>query len=124
MVVHGDLPLLTGTELGTFIEAHRAGGSRALSLAPDRHHQGTNLMAWDPRQQFTPAYGAGSFRRHLRSAVQLGLAPIVCELAGAGFDIDDAADYACAIEMIPGLAPATRRVLAERAAFIVSEAGA
>lgn len=120
MVVHGDLPLLTADELGTFIAAHRAGGSRAVTVAPDRRRGGSNLLAWDPRREFAPAYGPGSFRRHLETAVALGLSPIVCELPGAGFDIDETSDYARLIELAPHLPPHTRRMLEELALRIGS----
>ena len=111
MVIHGDLPLLTSEELGTFIAAHRAIGRRAVTVTPDRRHDGSNLLAWDPSLQFTPAYGPASFQRHLQQATRLGLMPVVCELPGAGFDVDETADYVSLIEQLRQLPPATRRML-------------
>ena len=111
MVIHGDLPLLTSDELGNFIAAHRTIGSRAVTITPDRRHDGSNLLAWNPSLEFSPAYGPASFQRHLQQATRLGLFPVICELSGAGFDVDETADYVSLIEQLRQLPPATRQML-------------
>ena len=64
IVAHGDLPrahsLADLTEPGT------------LTLVPDRHGDGTNVIALPTDLAFNFAYGPGSFRRHLAAAIAAG----------------------------------------------------
>jgi 2-phospho-L-lactate guanylyltransferase len=113
MVIHGDLPLLTAEELGIFVSTHLSAGERAVTLTPDRHYDGTNLLAWNPGFAFTAAYGPGSFNRHTERAVALGLNPVICELAGAAFDIDYAEDFSRLLELAPVLNGVTGKLLRE-----------
>ena len=113
MVIHGDLPLLTADELGEFVTTHLSAGERTVTLTPDRHCDGTNLLAWNPGSAFTTVYGPGSFNRHRERAVALGLNPVVCELSGAAFDIDYAEDFSRLLELAPVLHGATGPLLRE-----------
>ena len=64
IVAHGDLPrahsLAELTTPGT------------LTLVPDRHGDGTNVIALPTDLAFHFAYGPGSFRRHLAAAIDAG----------------------------------------------------
>jgi 2-phospho-L-lactate guanylyltransferase len=65
VVTHADLPMMTSLrEFGT---------EGAVTLAPDRVLDGTNVAAVPARAGFRFAYGAHSFVRHCAEAARLGL---------------------------------------------------
>jgi 2-phospho-L-lactate guanylyltransferase len=86
IVAHGDLP--------------RAHALAALSkpgtvtLVPDRHGDGTNVVALPTNLDFRFAYGPGSFQRHLISAIASGHAVRVRRDPLLAADIDTSADLA------------------------------
>lgn len=92
LIVHGDLPLLGGTDIATLLAAHRAQPGAAVTIAPDRRRLGTNLMAWRRLDGFAAHYGQDSFQRHCQQARRMGAAVTVCELPGGGCDIDEPED--------------------------------
>ena len=49
-----------------------------VTLVPDRHGDGTNVIALPTDMPFQFAYGPGSFRRHLDAAIADGLLGRVC----------------------------------------------
>ncbi|MEL6893739.1 MAG: 2-phospho-L-lactate guanylyltransferase, partial [Actinomycetota bacterium] len=46
----------------------------ALTVVPDRHRDGTNVMSFPSDTRIEPSYGPSSFARHLRRAQDLGIA--------------------------------------------------
>ena len=44
----------------------------AVTLVPDRHDDGTNVMSFPLARPLTASYGGGSFGRHLAQALRLG----------------------------------------------------
>jgi len=86
IVAHGDLPrvhsLADLAEPGT------------LTLVPDRHGDGTNVIGVPTAMQFQFAYGPGSFRRHLDAAVAAGLSVRVRRDPLLALDIDTPSDLA------------------------------
>ncbi|MEA3184241.1 MAG: 2-phospho-L-lactate/phosphoenolpyruvate guanylyltransferase [Ilumatobacteraceae bacterium] len=86
IVAHGDLP-----------RAHSLAGLTAhgtLTLVPDRHGDGTNVIAVPTALPFQFAYGPGSFRRHLAAAIAAGHSVRVRHDALLAADIDTPADLA------------------------------
>lgn len=113
-VIHCDLPLLTCEELDRFLAVHGGGDAPAVTITPDRWRGGTNLLAWRPHAEFSAQYGTNSFRRHCELARRCGASVQVCELPGAGLDIDEPDDLrAFALDPRLDLAPATRRYLSD-----------
>ena len=86
IVAHGDLPrvhsLADLAEPGT------------LTLVPDRHGDGTNVVSLPTAMPFRFAYGPGSFRRHLDAAVAAGLSVRVRRDPLLALDIDTPSDLA------------------------------
>jgi 2-phospho-L-lactate guanylyltransferase len=86
IVAHGDLPrvhsLADLAEPGT------------LTLVPDRHGDGTNVVGVPTAMPFQFAYGPGSFRRHLESAIAAGLSVRVRRDPLLALDIDTPSDLA------------------------------
>ena len=86
IVAHGDLPrahsLASLTEPGM------------ITFVPDRHGDGTNVVALPTDLQFRFAYGPGSFLRHLDAAIAAGHSVRVCRDPLLAADIDTPADLA------------------------------
>jgi len=63
-----------------------------VSIAPDRHRDGSNVMCIPANSDFRFAYGPGSFDRHQGEAERLGLTVRVVEDPTLEVDIDDPHD--------------------------------
>ena len=63
-----------------------------VTLVPDRHGGGSNVMALPTRAAFTFAYGEGSRARHEAEARARGLALRVVDDASLGWDVDEPSD--------------------------------
>lgn len=84
VVAHADLPHardLTPVAAGDGVVA-----------VPDRHEDGTNVLAVPAKAGFRFAYGPGSFRRHEAEAGRLGLRFTVLRPADLTWDVDVPAD--------------------------------
>ena len=93
LIVHGDLPLLARAEVAAFIGAHRRRApAPQVTVCPDHHGVGTNLLAWRPLTSFTPAFGRDSFARHQAVAAAAGQPIMVFNIPVGRFDIDEPAD--------------------------------
>jgi 2-phospho-L-lactate/phosphoenolpyruvate guanylyltransferase len=84
IIAHADLPL--ARDLGW------VGAFPGVTIVPDRHDDGTNVLAIPSDRDFRFAYGPGSFRRHVDEARRLGLGLRVVREARLGWDIDVPAD--------------------------------
>lgn len=86
VVAHADLPMaLDLTWLSHF---------PGITLVPDRHDDGTNVMAVPVDRGFCFAYGAGSFRRHVAEARRVGCALRIGRRSDLAWDVDLPADLA------------------------------
>lgn len=80
VVAHADLP--RATDLSVVLDGP------AVTIVPDRHGDGTNVIVVPTGVGFTFAYGAGSCARHVAEAGRLGLAVRVLEDEALGWDVD------------------------------------
>lgn len=111
LVLPGDLPAVTATEIDGFIASH--GPGRAVSLIPAEDRQGTNGLLVTPPAALDFAFGPGSFARHREGARALGIVPQLHEperFPGFARDIDTPQ----AVRRLRGLPPSssTGRLLA------------
>lgn len=86
VVSHADLPL--ATDLAWV--ADFAG----VTLVPDRHRDGSNVVSVPTGAGFRFAYGAASFAAHRAEAARLGLVARLVPDDRLGWDLDVAADLA------------------------------
>ena len=117
LCVAGDCPLLDARELTALLAA-----THTVAIAPDRHRTGTNGLLLAPPDALAPAYGPGSFGRHLTRAYAAGVPVAIAELDSLALDVDTPADLALLrgrLAARPGGAAATRRLLA--AASVLAE---
>lgn len=82
VVAHADLPHAVGL-------ARVAEHADVVTLVPDRRDDGTNVLAVPAHAgDFTFAYGAGSFGRHVAEAERIGLAVLVERWPELQWDVD------------------------------------
>ncbi|MFL6205588.1 MAG: hypothetical protein ACJ739_09570, partial [Acidimicrobiales bacterium] len=93
IVAHADLPL--ARDLGWLADTD------GVTLVPDRHRDGTNVLSVPTGAGFVPAYGAGSFQAHRGEAARLGLVTRLVPDAALGWDVDVAADLVVPAELDP-----------------------
>lgn len=80
IIAHADLPLaddLRVVDLG-----------EGISIVPDRHGDGTNVLCLPAAMDFTFAYGPGSFTAHVEIARRAGFEPVVLEHPRLSLDVD------------------------------------
>jgi 2-phospho-L-lactate guanylyltransferase len=83
-VAHGDLPRAAG--LGTLPPFD------GVTLIPDRHGDGTNVIRLPVGCGFRFSYGPGSFERHRMECTRIGMPVTVLRDHALGFDVDWPAD--------------------------------
>jgi 2-phospho-L-lactate guanylyltransferase len=64
LVLPGDLPTVTPSDLELLLVAGDEAGSPSVVLAPDRHRRGTNALLLDPPEAIDPAFGGDSRAGH------------------------------------------------------------
>ena len=98
MVIHGDLPLLTCSEISKLVAAHRklrgveAQSKPSMTIVPDVRFQGSNCLVCSPASSMHYRFGKESFSAHLGEAEQLGMEVQIMEIPGIMLDIDTPAD--------------------------------
>ncbi|MDX2158633.1 MAG: 5-amino-6-(D-ribitylamino)uracil--L-tyrosine 4-hydroxyphenyl transferase CofH [Hyphomicrobiaceae bacterium] len=85
LIVPGDVPLATPTEIEAVL---RAAGDAMGAIAPDEAREGTNALLLPLPAPFAPAFGKASFARHRELAASAGLPLVVVERDGLAHDID------------------------------------
>jgi 2-phospho-L-lactate guanylyltransferase len=80
IVAHGDLPL--ADELAWVADWP------GITLVPDRHREGTNVIGLPTDVDFVFSYGPSSFPRHLEHARSLGAPVRVVESTPLSWDVD------------------------------------
>jgi len=90
MIVHSDLPLPSRLRelLGSSVASNR------VTIVPDRHRDGTNVLIIPSGAGFECHYGARSFAAHMAEATKLGLAVEIIEDNELALDIDTPDDLA------------------------------
>jgi 2-phospho-L-lactate/phosphoenolpyruvate guanylyltransferase len=109
ILVPGDTPLLQPREVAALIE-----GTCGLVIVADRHGTGTNALVLTPPDAIEPAFGPGSFARHVAAAEAAQVSYRAHDLPSLALDVDtpaDLAELAAALETRRGQAPSTRGAL-------------
>lgn len=117
LLVPGDCPALEPGEVEALLDG--TADARGVVIVPDRHGEGTNALLLAPPDLLTPAFGEGSFARHVASARAAGVEPGVAALPSLALDVDTPDDLAAlraALAAHPSRARRTRAALAALAA--------
>ena len=88
MIVHSDLPL--PERLGELLNSTVA--HNTVTIVPDRHRDGTNVLIIPPGVGFECHYGAKSFEAHMAEATTHGLPIQIVEDDALALDIDTPED--------------------------------
>jgi len=111
LTVPGDIPLVTASEVGRLVAAHRPAPS--FTIVPSHDEGGSNAIVLSPPNAVPLRFGVDSFFPHLRAAEARGIRPTVLRLPGIALDIDNPEDLAAfALQPSP---TRTRAFLAENA---------
>ncbi len=89
LFMHGDLPLASSRDIGEF--AGLASRYTAV-IVPDKHGTGTTALALTPPGLMIPAFGEGSFARHLAIMNDAKITYKVFRNKGLGTDVDSLED--------------------------------
>lgn len=92
-IAHGDLPL--ASDLTQFAQ------ESTMTIVPDRHMHGTNLLSIPTGYSFDFAFGKNSFKNHLLEAKAVGLHVSVIEDLNLMIDIDTTDDLATLARQSP-----------------------
>ena len=98
MVIHGDLPLLTRSEISKLVAGHRsqpgveAQSKPRMTIVPDVRLQGSNCLVCSPASRMHYRFGKESFSAHVDEAERLDMQVQVMEIPGIMLDIDTPAD--------------------------------
>lgn len=93
IVAHSDLPLATNFS-HLFRDCDLQTLKTSVTLVPDRHEDGTNVMILPTASDFEFAYGKNSFLVHQEMAKKCGLAVRIIRDQRLAVDIDTADDLA------------------------------
>jgi 2-phospho-L-lactate guanylyltransferase len=83
-VAHADLPRAADLAV--------VGATPGITLVPDRHGNGTNVIALPAGCGFRFSYGPGSFARHTVEAERLGLPVRILDRPDLAWDVDEPDD--------------------------------
>lgn len=106
LILPADLPLLSHTDLENFIAA--SSPKPSITIAPDRHKDGTNALLVKPPGLIHYSYGPKSFERHCQLAQNAGAQVNIVPNHNLSLDLDTPEDLdlfnAVRAEEKPGLA--------------------
>ena len=88
IVLHGDLPNLTPTDIETLAAALPPDGGAGVAIAPDRAGTGTNGLALRPPGVIAFRFGIGSFAAHAAEVERAGVPCVAVNRGGLAFDLD------------------------------------
>jgi len=91
MIVHSDLPLATGFS-HLFNDRDLQTLKNSITVVPDRHEDGTNVMIVPTASDFEFAYGRNSFIEHQQNAKNCNLTLRIIHDQFLSVDIDTAQD--------------------------------
>ena len=93
LLVPGDTPLLSASELDGLLERARA-DRIPITIVADRHGTGTNGLVLSPPGILVPSFGPDSLARHVRAAEATGLPHRVEHAPSLEHDVDTPDDLA------------------------------
>jgi 2-phospho-L-lactate guanylyltransferase len=91
-VLPADVPLVSAEELGSLLQSAAVGAEARVTLVPAADGEGTNGLLLAPPQAMQPAFGPGSYVRHLSQALAKRIDVEVLHLPGLAADIDQPRD--------------------------------
>ena len=96
VIIHSDIPLLTGNELDRLVcifqEQASGHGGELIAISPSADQGGTNCLFMDAHRPFEFSYGPDSFTLHCTAADARGAQVVTLDSATVSMDIDEPGD--------------------------------
>lgn len=96
VIIHSDIPLLTGTELdrlaGIFLARAVSGAGEMIGISPSTDRRGTNCLFLDAQLPFEFCYGPDSFALHCAHADSRQTQVVTLDSLTISMDIDEPQD--------------------------------
>ena len=96
VIIHSDIPLLTGNELDRLVRIFKEQASghtgELIAISPSADQGGTNCLFMDAHRPFEFSYGPDSFRLHCASADLRGAQVVALDSLTISMDIDEPGD--------------------------------
>jgi 2-phospho-L-lactate guanylyltransferase len=99
LVLPGDIPRVTATEIAALIAARRDAPS--FTIAPAHDELGSNGVLCLPPEAMPLRFGDNSYFPHLDAARRNGIEPTVVQLSGFALDIDHPDDLRALLRAMP-----------------------
>jgi len=93
VIVPGDVPLITPTDLDAVLLDHQR-----LTLVPDSIGDGTNCIVSSPPNLIRYRFDGHSFKPHVEAAYGIGITPCIVRNENFGIDVDTPKDLLCVLE--------------------------
>lgn len=101
LILPSDLPLLTAADVHALVEL--AGPAPAMVITPCHRQEGTNALLLSPPALIAPAFGPGSFRRHMQAGRAAGVEPVIYRADTVAFDLDLPEDLVALRQIQPAI---------------------
>jgi 2-phospho-L-lactate guanylyltransferase len=109
LVLPGDIPRVTATEIDALIAARR--GAPSFTIAPAHDELGSNGVLCLPPEVMPLRFGDASYFPHLDTARRKGIEPTIVPLSGFALDIDHPDDLRALLRATPPIPNRTLRLL-------------
>ncbi len=93
LILPADLPHVLPQDVERLWHLSRTFEPPIVVIAPDRRGEGTNALLLRPPRVISPAFGQGSFTRHLIRAMQAGASVYIYTSPGVLHDLDTPEDW-------------------------------
>ena len=99
LILPADLPFVAPDDIQAIVGLSR---ERSIAIAADRAGDGTNALVLRPPDSIDPAYGPGSFSRHIQLAQEAGVAVHRYQSQRLALDIDTPLDLYAYMRALEG----------------------
>ena len=93
LIVPGDLPLITPSDVATVLDQHQR-----ITLVPDSEGDGTNCIVSSPPNLIRYRFDGHSFKPHAEAAYGIGITPRIVRNDAFGIDVDTPRDLLRVLE--------------------------
>ena len=93
LIVPGDLPLITATDVAMVLDQHQR-----VTLVPDSEGDGTNCVVSSPPNLIRYRFDGHSFKPHAEAAYGIGITPRIVRNEAFGIDVDTPRDLLRVLE--------------------------
>lgn len=101
VILPSDLPLMTSKDLNSLLRL--GNGAHKLVIVPDHYQSGTNALVMSGPDLIQPRFGSGSFRKHIKEAMEKDAELVVYLNENIQWDLDTSLELYRMINTQPDL---------------------